>query len=231
MKRLLPILLIGGGAAVSAAAWWGFKKSSDMEDDLSKAIGGETTLTSGAKYPTFNARLTGYWPFSARPDERTMEGGKFDRKMPEGYKNKPDSPQYKKHVLHTVEDYLAGKSDFVSLSGDDQVWPYGQKVLIPWNGKMIVGRVVDTGSHFRGTTKVYRAMGSEPLDICVDSSATKVPKLLTAQIVPGDNFESGKAVATAGFKGQTVVVGGYSIRDIVENAVEAAPIRRSRRKV
>lgn len=133
-------------------------------------------------------RLTGYWPFTARPDERKMEGGIFDRKMPKGYADKPESPQYQAHVLHTAEQHLADpiKHPFVSLSGDDAIWPYGQELLIPWtNGQTLRGRVVDTGSHFRGAGKVYRSPGYEPIDVCVDSAQTKVPQHVVAQIVGG----------------------------------------------
>lgn len=134
-----------------------------------------------------------------------MEGGVFDRKMPSKYKNDPTSQQYKDHVLHTVEDYLSGNAAFVSLSGDDSIWPYGQAVRIPWtNGETIIGRVVDTGSHFRGIGKIFRAVGFEPIDVCVASSSTVVPTKVEAQIVPGDNFAKGKSVATSKFKDQTV---------------------------
>ena len=133
-------------------------------------------------------RLTGYWPFTARPEERQMEGGIFDRAMPKEYEDKPDSPQYQAHILHTAEQHLSDpqKHPFVSLSGDDGIWPYGQEILIPWtNGETIHGRVVDTGSHFRGVGKVYRNPGYEPIDVCVNSSETKVPPLVEAQIVGG----------------------------------------------
>lgn len=144
---------------------------------------------------SINLRLTGYWPFTAKAGEKQMEGGVNDRK------GKP---------LRTVEDFFAGKSDFVSLSGDDAAWPYGQKVVFPWvDGRQVVGRVVDTGSHFRGVGKVYREDGFEPIDVCVASSATKVPKEVTAQIIAGDHFDKpGVLVATNLFKGQTVTVGG-----------------------
>ena len=105
---------------------------------------------------TFRVRLTGYWPFAARPDEQRMEGGVVDRKG---------------HPLHTLEDYQAGRADFVSVSGDYTIFPYGQRiVLAEWPD--VIFRVVDTGSHFHGPGKVYREPGREPLDICVASSKT-----------------------------------------------------------
>ena len=89
---------------------------------------------------TFPVRCTGYWPFTARPDEQRMEGGTKDRK---GY------------PLHTLEDFQAGRSDFVSVSGDYTIFPYGQRLEIAeWPG--VIFRVVDTGGHFYGPGKVYR---------------------------------------------------------------------------
>jgi hypothetical protein len=143
-------------------------------------------------------RLTGYWPFTARPDERKMEGGIFDRKMPKGFADKPDSKQYQAHVLHTAEQHLADpiKHPFVSLSGDDAIWPYGQEIDIPWtDNKTLRGRVVDTGSHFRGAGKMYRTPGYEPIDVCVNSSQTKVPLHVTAQIVGGSGLKQPNLVA------------------------------------
>jgi hypothetical protein len=73
-------------------------------------------------------------------------------------------------------------------------------------GKIITGRVVDTGSHFRGAGKIYRVAGAEPIDVCVASSKSEVPKLVDAQIVAGDSFDPKKMIATSGIKGQTVKV-------------------------
>jgi hypothetical protein len=128
----------------------------------------------------FQARITGYWPFSARPDEVKMEGGVNDRK------GKP---------LHTLEDVQAGNAEYVSVSGDPTIFPYGQRIsLAEWPN--VVFRVVDTGSHFTGAKKIYRAVGREPLDVCVASSSTKVVPNTDAMIFPGDHFDkSSKDVA------------------------------------
>jgi hypothetical protein len=145
----------------------------------------------------FHARLTGYWPFQRglSAAERKMEGGATDRK---------GGP------LYTLEQYLAGQAPYVSVSGDDSIFPYGQRLAIDvWPG--VPFRVTDTGGHFRGAGKVYRVMGYEPLDICVDSDQTKVPKLATATIASGDHFDkAGKAVAASGFRDQTVLTGRSS---------------------
>lgn len=126
---------------------------------------------------TFPARCTGYWPFTARDDEKRMEGGVYDRKG---------------HPLHTLEDYRAGKADFVSVSGDYTIFPYGQRItLAEWPD--VIFRVVDTGSHFHGTGKVYREPGREPFDICVASSKTPIVPNTDAAIVPGDHWDKPSA--------------------------------------
>lgn len=213
MSKATPYLLIGGGITVGVAAWLGVRKSNETTDTIKDAIDLPPVALPPspsvvASLPKVNLRLTGYWPFTARSDEKKMEGGVFDRMMPPGkYKNDPTSQQYKDHILHTVEDYLAGTAPFVSLSGDDAIWPYAQAVRIPWtNGGTILGRVVDTGSHFRGINKLYRAVGFEPIDVCVASSSTVVPTKVEAQIVPGDNFATKGLmdVAMSKFKDQTV---------------------------
>ncbi len=182
MNRAVTIVL--GGATVGGALYltydWLFERN----------LKGK--ITSGG---TFKVHATGYWPSTARPDERKMEGENVDR---------IGSP------LSTVEDFLAGRSDHVSVSGDDAIFPYGQKIIVDWFGKEIVGRVTDTGSHFRGLKKVYRIAGEEPLDFCVASSSTPVPKgAVAAQIVQGDTWASKtkKTVAEVDkgrFRGQVV---------------------------
>jgi hypothetical protein len=96
---------------------------------------------------------------------------------------------------------------YFSISGDPEVWPFGQLVRVAWfDGRVIEGRVVDTGSHFKGSHKVYRAMGREPLDLDVASKSTKVLTNTSAVIVRGDHFDkAGRDIVAAKFKGQTVV--------------------------
>lgn len=185
---VLPYALLGGGVVLSgaAAALVLGLKSAATARETEKAIG-----TGG----TINVRLTGYWPFvkGLSAKERKMEGGVNDRKG---------------HPLHTLEMYQRDPvaHPYVSVAGDDAAWPYGQRIAISaWPG--VVFRVVDTGSHFRGTGKLYRASGREPLDVCVESSSTVVPKSnTTATIFPGDHFaKKGLTdVATSKFQGQTV---------------------------
>jgi len=69
--------------------------------------------------------------------------------------------------LGTLEQYMQGKADYVSIAMDKNAFPYGtilriselEKVL----GKSIVFKVVDTGSAFRGK-------GTARIDICVGDS-------------------------------------------------------------
>lgn len=124
---------------------------------------------------TVKVRLTGYWPFQPglSPAQRLMEGGQNDRMG---------------NPLHTLEDFQAGQAPYVSVSGDQDIWPYGQRLDIDnWPG--IIFRVVDTGSHFHGVHKVFRVAGYEPLDICVAGPDTVIdPKLSSVNIVAGDSF-------------------------------------------
>jgi len=189
-----PLLLIGGGAATAGAIWFASRRSTKTTESVQKALSGGLDEDTGLPVsPVFDARLTGYWPKSARPDELKMEGGLKDRRG---------------NPLHTLEDHQKDPvaHPFVSVAGDYDIFPYGQRIVIDqWPG--LTFRVVDTGGHFHGASKLYRVLGHEPLDINVDSSKTTVPKLAKVTIVRGDNFEGGKAVASGGFKGQTVVTG------------------------
>ncbi len=94
----------------------------------------------------YSARATAYYPASTR-----LEGGHTDRI---GKK------------LHTLQDYLDGRVNTVSVAMDATALPYGAKVCIPelneLYGKGIDFRVVDTGGAFRGK-------GVSRIDICVRS--------------------------------------------------------------
>lgn len=91
----------------------------------------------------FKARGTGYFP-----DSSAMEGGYVDRK---GAK------------LRTLQDFLDGKSSYVSVAMDSKAFPYGTKLRIPEleakYGRQIEFRVVDTGGAFSGK-------GTSRIDIC-----------------------------------------------------------------
>lgn len=198
-----PALLFGGGAVALGVGVFAFRKASATTDGVAAALAGtDPPATAAPAAPgtggVVAVHTTGYWPFTARDDEKKMEGGTKDRK------GKP---------LYTLEMHLKDPAScpYVSVSGDDAVWPYGQRLSISaWPNAIF--RVVDTGGHFRGAGKVYRVLGEEPLDICVDSSKTPVPKSgVTAKIFPGDNFAKGTPdVAVAKIKNQTVVSGEVS---------------------
>lgn len=154
-------------------------------------IGGSDVTDAIENGGTIKVRLTGYWPFQEglSSEERMMEGGTNDT-----HGNR----------LYTLEDFQAGNAPYVSVSGDPAAFPYGQRLEISaWPG--VVFRVVDTGNHFRGVPvfsdfesytkgKFYRVAGEEPLDICVASSRTVVPKSgVTATIVLGDDLRPERA--------------------------------------
>lgn len=209
MKKSVSLLLVGGGATLGVGAFLALRKSAATTDAVEKAVSGAPGGRGIVKL-----RLTGYWPFTARPDEQRMEGAPVDRR------SKP---------LHTVEDFLAGKADHVSLSGDDAIFPYGQRIDIPWGDRTIIGRVTDTGGHFRGAGKLYRTIGEEPIDVCVLSSETKIPNVhVSARIVAGDSFESGKLIATGGLKGQEVLVGWKEMYGCGQDILGALPVGVSR---
>ena len=191
-KYLGPALLVGSGLGAVALAYFASRKSEKVEEEVKEK------LSSGGR---FNARLTGYWPFKPNMTEaeRRMEGGHKDRK------GKP---------LITLEMHRSdpSKYPYVSVAGDDAVWPYGQRIALDaFPG--VVFRVVDTGQHFRGTNKLYRVAGHEPLDICVDSPKSIKNQTTSATIFPGDNFAKGAAVAAGKMQGQKVALQGYSHDD------------------
>jgi hypothetical protein len=188
-KYVGPAILVGGGLGAAALLYFAFRESSKVEEEVKEK------LSSGGR---FNARLTAYWPFKPgmTEAERRMEGGTKDRK------GKP---------LITLEMHRAdpAKYPYVSVAGDDAIWPYGQRIAIDaFPG--VVFRVVDTGGHFRGTNKLYRVAGHEPLDICVDSPKSMKSQTSSATIFPGDNFAKGAAVAAGKMQGQKVALSGYS---------------------
>lgn len=100
----------------------------------------DSALSSGS---TFTAKGTGYYP-----DASSLEGGFVDRK---GAK------------LRTLQQFLAGTADYVSVAMDVNAFSYGQhlriKELDAKYGKAIDFRVVDTGGAFKNK-------GRTRIDIC-----------------------------------------------------------------
>lgn len=93
---------------------------------------------------------------------RTMRSGYFpdDSEMEGGYTDRKGRP------LHTLQQYLNGEADYVSVAMDSALFRYGTRVRIPEIeravGRCIEFRVVDTGDRFEGA-------GSAKVDICNDS--------------------------------------------------------------
>ncbi len=185
-----PALMVGGGLAVVGVVWLIARQNSETVEKTERAI------ETGGR---LKVKLTGYWPFvgGLSEKERKMEGGHNDRK------GRP---------LYTLEQHLSdpARYPYVAVAGDDSIWPYGQRIAFEeWPNAVF--RVVDTGRNFRGAGKVYRVFGHEPLDVCVNSAKTKLPKTATARIVHGDNFAGGTTVATARLRDQ--VISGVAMRE------------------
>ena len=82
--------------------------------------------------------------------------------------------------LYSLEEYLMGDADYVSIARDHLAGPpasdsrfrdYGTRIVIPeiqglmgWD--YIEFRLVDTGGSFHGKKKLLRVAGVEPIDIC-----------------------------------------------------------------
>jgi 3D (Asp-Asp-Asp) domain-containing protein len=104
---------------------------------------------------SFTSKATGYYPNGS-----ALEGGFVDRR---GVK------------LRTLQQFLAGQADYVSVAMDSSAFSYGQhlriKELEAKYGKAIDFRVVDTGGAFRGR-------GRARIDICVaNESASLSPSV------------------------------------------------------
>ncbi len=115
----------------------------------SSSTGGDDAVGTGASedalrtVSSFTARGTGYYP-----DGSALEGGFKDRR------GKP---------LHTLQQFLAGSADYVSVAMDPHAFNYGQRLKIreleTKYGRTITFRVVDSGGAFTGK-------GRSRIDIC-----------------------------------------------------------------
>jgi 3D (Asp-Asp-Asp) domain-containing protein len=119
---------------------------------------GETDEAISVK-SSFVSRGTGYYPANS-----TMEGGFKDRK---GAK------------LRTLQQYLAGQADYVSVAMDTKAFSYGQRLRIreleQKYGRSIVFRVVDTGGAFRGK-------GRTRIDICVKNRSASLDPTINGRL-------------------------------------------------
>lgn len=160
LQRLMSLFigLMSNGASSPAI------KTSAGTDTSTHASTNTSAAPADVK-KTAKATGTGYYP-----DSSAMEGGYVDR-------------QGKK--LNTLQDFLAGKADYVSVAMDkNEKIPYGTKLRIPElekkYGKPIEFRVVDTGGAFTGK-------GTSRIDICTaNEKASTDPTIngpLTLQFV------------------------------------------------
>jgi peptidoglycan hydrolase-like protein with peptidoglycan-binding domain len=108
---------------------------------------------------TYAARGTGYYP-----DASAMEGGFVDRQ------GKP---------LATLQDFLAGRSSYVSVAMDSNAFPYGTHLRIPEleqkYGRKIDFRAVDTGGAFKGK-------GTSRIDICTANRSASLDSTINGPL-------------------------------------------------
>lgn len=123
--------------------------------------GGGQQEESGA-FPTqntFRSRGTGYYPAN-----NAMEGGFNDRRGAR---------------LRTLQQFLNGSADYVSVAMDSNAFGYGQKLRIKEleqkYGRQIEFRVVDTGGAFQGR-------GRSRIDICTASSSASVDPTINGML-------------------------------------------------
>lgn len=120
------------------------------------ASGGTAGQASGQ---AFTSRGTGYYPSSSQ-----LEGGFVDRR---GAK------------LRTLQQYLAGNAEYVSVAMDSNAFAYGQKLRIrelevKYN-RVIEFRVVDTGGAFRGK-------GRSRIDICTANQSASLDSTINGTL-------------------------------------------------
>ena len=116
------------------------------------------------------AYLTEYYP-DAPPSLKKREGGLYDR-----------YPGRAKHPVVRWEQHAADpkRYPFVTASGDLELRgrkvPYGARLYLEaYPG--VIFRLLDTGSHFYGSSKVIRIPGAEPFDIATSYPGPRSPRL------------------------------------------------------
>lgn len=108
---------------------------------------------------SFTSKGTAYYPANSR-----LEGGFVDRKGAR---------------LRTLQQFLAGDADYVSVAMDSRAFSYGQRLHIreldEKYGRKIVFRVVDTGGAFRGK-------GRSRIDVCVANRAASLDPVINGRL-------------------------------------------------
>jgi hypothetical protein len=108
---------------------------------------------------SFVARGSGYFPA-----DDPVEGGFVDRRGKR---------------LRTLQQFLAGTADYVSVAMDTNAFEYGQRLAIreleEKYGRAIVFRVVDTGGAFRGK-------GRSRIDICTANRAASLDRTINGTL-------------------------------------------------
>lgn len=122
--------------------------STDDEDDAADTGEGTEALSSVG---SFTSKGTGYYPANT-----SLEGGTKDRRG---------------KALKTLQQFLAGNADYVSVAMDSSAFPYGQRLQIKEleskYGRAIPFRVVDTGGAFKGR-------GRSRIDICTSGNSASL---------------------------------------------------------
>jgi hypothetical protein len=126
-----------------------------VSDDESQGTSNDALSVTAS----FVSRGTGYYPSSS-----ALEGGFVDRK---GVR------------LRTLQQFLAGQAEYVSVAMDSSAFSYGQhlriKELDAKYGRAIDFRVVDTGGAFRGR-------GRSRIDICVANQKASVDPTINGSL-------------------------------------------------
>lgn len=211
----LPLLaLLGGGGAIATVFYVrNREKIAELVSTASIALPAGTPSVNEVTLKT-----TGYWPYAAKTElEKKMEGGTQAAAIWRGVKA-IDPNTGKRPVIYTLEQHLAGKAPYCTISGDPSIWPFGQRISIDaWPGAIF--RYTDTGGNFtdslKGAERVVRVIGQEPTDIAVDSKNTKIPSIVKARVISGDSFVPGH-IATASIGRPTVagdITDAYTAED------------------
>jgi 3D (Asp-Asp-Asp) domain-containing protein len=125
------------------------------EDDGATGTGGQDMVVSRS----FVAKGTGYFPAPTK-----MEGGSLDLKGAR---------------LRTLQEFIAGQAEYVSVAMDTSAFKYGTRLRIAEvnakYGKEVIFRVVDTGGAFKGK-------GTTRIDICTANQKASVDPTINATL-------------------------------------------------